>query len=471
MTKEEQSAGHPPSEGAEQEARPEGTHGIGALLQASRLRCGEDLRYVSDMLHIRYLYLEAIEDDRFEDLPGPTYTIGFIRAYADHLGLDSDEVVRRLKDETSGSNGKLELDFPVPIPESVVPGGAILLVGIFIAILAYGGWYISSSNDLAVSELVSPVPDRFSTDRPVLPNSKDVEPVTPAAPASSVVAKAEEKTALISSSASPAAASPPEPVSPEKNEAPKPDVSAAQTVSVNDVSGAAAATESAAAKTESAAASTESVAASTESAAAATESKTNDKVNGHADANDGNASGPGNTSSSQAEPNKESTTAEVAAVTEKKPVVAEPITEPHANAVEDSAPSSSQASGDGSSSAPGDAAAVETTADIAATALPVGRTYGLENEGSRITVRAKSDSWIQVRDDIANQLLLTRLLRRGDSYRVPNRSGLKLLTGNAGALDILIDGEAVPSIGATGVVRRGVALDVESLRQGTAVIE
>ena len=89
---------------------------------------------------------------------------------------------------------------------------------------------------------------------------------------------------------------------------------------------------------------------------------------------------------------------------------------------------------------------------------------------SRIVVRAKSNSWIQVRDDVGNQLLLTRILRAGDTYPVPNRSGLMLLTGNAGALEIQVDGETVPGIGG-GAVRRAVALDVERLRQGKAVVD
>ena len=89
-------------------------------------------------------------------------------------------------------------------------------------------------------------------------------------------------------------------------------------------------------------------------------------------------------------------------------------------------------------------------------------------EVRRIIVRAKANSWIQVRDDNANELLLTRLLRAGDSYTVPGRSGLMLSTGNAGALEILVDGVAVPPIGAEGVVRRKVLLDADKLMAGTA---
>jgi len=88
---------------------------------------------------------------------------------------------------------------------------------------------------------------------------------------------------------------------------------------------------------------------------------------------------------------------------------------------------------------------------------------------SRITVRAKSNSWIQVRDNTADRLLFTRLLREGDEYEVPDRLGLRLMTGNAGALELLVDGTLVPAIGEVGEVRRDVELDPDKLKSGTAV--
>lgn len=95
------------------------------------------------------------------------------------------------------------------------------------------------------------------------------------------------------------------------------------------------------------------------------------------------------------------------------------------------------------------------------------RVYGEGNTGSRITLRAGGESWIQVRasDDT---LLMTRTLRPGDSYKVPNQSGLKLMTGNAGALEILVDGETAPAIGAMGAVKRNVMLEPDRLKAGTA---
>ena len=90
------------------------------------------------------------------------------------------------------------------------------------------------------------------------------------------------------------------------------------------------------------------------------------------------------------------------------------------------------------------------------------------NEGARIVLKAVSDSWVQVRD-AENALLFTKVLRGGDSYQVPRRDGLTLLTGNAGGLEIYVDGRPTPSIGPLGAVRRNVSLDPERLLAGKAV--
>ena len=134
---------------------------VGSLLRATRTRLGEDLRDIADVLCIRYLYLEAIEDCRYSDLPGDTYVIGFIRSYAEHMGLDGEEVVRRFRAEQIGNRRSNELSFPTPVPESGMPKGAIVFIGVVLAVLVYGGWYMSTSDDGILSDLISPVPDHL----------------------------------------------------------------------------------------------------------------------------------------------------------------------------------------------------------------------------------------------------------------------------------------------------------------------
>jgi formylglycine-generating enzyme required for sulfatase activity len=98
-----------------------------------------------------------------------------------------------------------------------------------------------------------------------------------------------------------------------------------------------------------------------------------------------------------------------------------------------------------------------------------GATTGPSKFNSRILVRAKDDSWILIRDGESDQLLTRKLLRAGETYRVPDRPGLILQAGNAGALEISVDGETVPAIGAVGAVLRSVSLDADRLREGKAV--
>jgi Helix-turn-helix domain/RodZ C-terminal domain len=61
---------------------------IGSSLRTAREQRKLELADVEQATHIRTKYLRALEDERFDVLPGPAYVKGFLRTYADHLGLD-----------------------------------------------------------------------------------------------------------------------------------------------------------------------------------------------------------------------------------------------------------------------------------------------------------------------------------------------------------------------------------------------
>jgi cytoskeleton protein RodZ len=63
---------------------------IGPALREARERRGLGLNQVETATAIRSRYLRALEDEEFDVLPGPTYAKGFLRAYAEYLGLDGD---------------------------------------------------------------------------------------------------------------------------------------------------------------------------------------------------------------------------------------------------------------------------------------------------------------------------------------------------------------------------------------------
>src|SRR5512132_133020 len=115
---------------------------VGALLRTCRLRAGLDLTEVAQSLRIRRPFLEAIESGRFEALPAPAYALGFVRCYAEQLGLDAEEIARRFKSEIADPGAGAPLHFPLPIT-------------------AYATWYITSSHRIDTAHIVSPVPDRL----------------------------------------------------------------------------------------------------------------------------------------------------------------------------------------------------------------------------------------------------------------------------------------------------------------------
>ena len=98
----------------------------------------------------------------------------------------------------------------------------------------------------------------------------------------------------------------------------------------------------------------------------------------------------------------------------------------------------------------------------------VPQVYGIGNSEARVVVHATMDSWVQIRGG-GNELLLTRILRAGDRYLAPDRADLLMMTGNAGGLEIHVDGKALPPIGPVGAVKRDVSLYVENLLAGKPV--
>jgi cytoskeletal protein RodZ len=66
---------------------------IGDTLREARVRRGLSLKEVEDTLKIRSKYLQALEQDDFEVIPGPTFVRAFLRTYSAFLGLDTDRLM------------------------------------------------------------------------------------------------------------------------------------------------------------------------------------------------------------------------------------------------------------------------------------------------------------------------------------------------------------------------------------------
>ena len=96
------------------------------------------------------------------------------------------------------------------------------------------------------------------------------------------------------------------------------------------------------------------------------------------------------------------------------------------------------------------------SADSKATSAPV------EEKPDGIILRMVKNSWIEIRDKDGRKLI-SRVLNEGDQYFVPERLGLTISIGNAGGVQILVDGDPLQNLGKTGQVLRNIPLNEKAL--------
>jgi cytoskeleton protein RodZ len=117
--------------------------GIGEALREARKKKQQSLNDISTLLKIREDHLQALEDENFAILPGDAYAIGFIRTYANHLELNSAELVTRFKE----SREKPQFDETNFEPDvEAEPMSALLKIGIGVAavFVVYLAWLVSA---------------------------------------------------------------------------------------------------------------------------------------------------------------------------------------------------------------------------------------------------------------------------------------------------------------------------------------
>lgn len=135
---------------------------VGQDLRAARLRRGDDLATVSKALKIRKDHLEALEEDRIEALPGRTYAVGFVRTYADYLGLDAVQCVERYKAEIAGrTEDKEPPPFPDETEERNLPYGWMVVGVIVLLLVIYGAYHLAISADSVANQPVAAVPNQM----------------------------------------------------------------------------------------------------------------------------------------------------------------------------------------------------------------------------------------------------------------------------------------------------------------------
>jgi cytoskeleton protein RodZ len=135
---------------------------IGGSLREARLKRNLTPADVQKAIRIRDRYLQALEEERWELLPGDAYVKGFLRTYADYLGLDGSLYVEEYNSRFARPED------PLMVPERFARSGGLggvgflrplVVVGAIVAIVAaVAAWQLSGSS--------SPGQDARSTSTP-----------------------------------------------------------------------------------------------------------------------------------------------------------------------------------------------------------------------------------------------------------------------------------------------------------------
>lgn len=92
---------------------------IGSVLRAARLKRGQSLEAVAQQTRISKRFLEALENDRFEQFPAIVYLRGFLKGYCEHLEVDFDEIWAKFEaTQTEAAPGAVA---PSPQPPAPAP--------------------------------------------------------------------------------------------------------------------------------------------------------------------------------------------------------------------------------------------------------------------------------------------------------------------------------------------------------------
>jgi cytoskeleton protein RodZ len=372
---------------------------IGEVLTNARQRSGKPLTQFSLELKIASHHLIAIESNAFHELPGRAYAIGFLKSYATRLGLDSEALVARLRAEMGDPDAKHADASPPQVATPVEAGG----------------------HSMPDTRIFSPPECNAERNAPLFARPERAVPVLPIQDLSirpwimagiMVAAVVYFGYSMISSAAR---LSPP-PVAPVPERL-------AETGHVPRYTGPSQPFQETA-----------------KQAPIAHE--------------------PAFAMIAKAAPPPVATTEEQARIARdlslapaKQPVPpAFASVEPLPPVAHQPAPN--QAADAALAPPPPDTIKPERVADDP---LPRGESYGEQNRGSRITLRVHRATLIAVLGT-RNHVFIDRILRPGDTYHVPNMSGLKLNAADGGAVELMVDNRTIGFAGEDGVAAKGLPL-------------
>lgn len=158
---------------------------VGDILRRARLKKKLTIQDIEVAIRVSAQHLTAIEENRLEMLPGRIYALGFIKAYAEHVDLDSAKVLELLKRQ---AGEKIAPKAAPPVPSHIledfsVPTGKVFSVIfiLFVVLFVVKSHYEGTS--YLMEEQIPKVPKELIAQTTLLSKPEKVEPKVEAAPA------------------------------------------------------------------------------------------------------------------------------------------------------------------------------------------------------------------------------------------------------------------------------------------------
>lgn len=355
---------------------PRDGESVGLFLRLLRERAGMTMEQAADQVRIRNAYISAIEDDRFEALPGRAYAMGFIRAYAEFLGADVETTARVAADEI-GRLPSPALRARKPEVERDSRFAPAAAAAICLALAGYVYWYFD--NTRARFENAAETLARVDAPNFVEAAEQSASaPTGPYRPFPDAVAPSNRPTTPAVVKSQPTVVAAGAPLPPSRYEA-----------------------------------------------------------------------------------RRVQTVAAPAAPLPPRAELAAALPQPRLAVA--AAPPPPQQTQRWSIPAPGPAMASTRPAGLGAPAHAAATDAPPAPAPGEVVLRAVADTWIQIKSVKTGKVLFSRVLREGETLPAPDRHGLKMTVGNAGGLEIRVDGILAPSIGGHGQVVRDLSLDGPAL--------
>lgn len=157
------------------------TQTVGDILRHARLKQGKTLSDVATDLCIRRVYLEAIENAEYRKLPVEPYGLGYVRNYAEYLGLNGARIVQSFKETAMPkTNTKKKL---AAIGEEIDGNGPSfkhVILGILLLFAAILGWnFYNQYTSTPSVEIINETP-AIDYPTPVIIEEEEEEVLQPA---------------------------------------------------------------------------------------------------------------------------------------------------------------------------------------------------------------------------------------------------------------------------------------------------